>query len=466
MFDLIKDEYLLNSLDEAVLIVNKNMEIIYSNSSIVKYFDLQKNEDLLFIKGTLVKLCESKIKCEFKIDYNNTLLRIRFSKDTNGSICFIISEEKIISDSGILIDELLKAIIDNTFNSILITDNDIQNGPKITFVNKSFTSLTGYSQEEVLGKHPRLLFGDKSELKEKDNIYKYLNGSIPKYKGIITNYKKNGAQYISETSILPVYDKLNKITHHISIQNDITTNVTEKEKLKELKENLEKSNQNLQQFAYSASHDLQEPVRIITNYLELIELKYLDNLDDNGKRYINYVLNSSKRIRKLINDLLDFSRVNSKIINRNLVDLNKIIDEVLETYKYKIREKNIKIEIEKLPKLYLDDSLIYQLFMNLIGNAIKFSRDDVDSLITIKSQVEKNSQCIIIKDNGIGIKNENKELIFELFKKIHLRSEYDGTGIGLSICKSIVETHGGRISVDSQFGKWSKFKVKFPIISL
>jgi|GEM_PF-3080754 len=466
MFDFIEDEYLLNGLSEAVLIINLNNDIIYSNAAINNYFDLQKNDDLLFIKGTLIKLTESKQKSEFKIDYNEVQLRIRFSKEPNGNICFIISEEKIVSDSGILIDELLKAIIDNTFNSIFITDNDTINGPKITFVNKSFTSLTGYSPNEVIGKHPRLLFGENTESKEKENIYNYLNNNSLSYKGIITNYKKNGNQFISETSILPVYDKLNKITHHIGIQNDITSNINEKKKLKELKENLERSNKNLQQFAYSASHDLQEPVRIISNYLELIELKYLENLDDNGKRYIQYVLNSSKRMRNLINDLLDFSRVNSKLIKRKLVDLNKIIDEVLETYKYKIRDKNIKVEIENLPDLYLDDSLIYQLFMNLIGNAIKFSRDDVESLITINSHLEKNSQCIIIKDNGIGIKDENKELIFELFKKIHLRSEYDGTGIGLSICKSIVESHGGRIFVDSEFGKWSEFKVKLPLISL
>lgn len=460
--NILENKFLFDNLSEAVVLVNKEYQIIYNNPSFLNYFDINSKYDISFFNDNILELCKIDQKGECKINFDNRFFSVKYVVE-NDNILLIISTLNNISYSGINIEEVIKTIIDNTFNSVIIIDNDIKKGPLIVYVNEIFTKNMGYLPNEVIGKSPMILYGENKTTDELIKIQDYMKGKYNKYIGTITNYHKDGNPVINEVSIQPIFNKAGEITHHISIQNDITINTIEQQKLKELKNNLEKSNSNLQRFAYTASHDLQEPVRIISNYIELFDLKYNDMLDESGKRYIKYIMNASARMRNLINDLLEFSRVNSRQLQKEETNLNGILNEVLETFKYQIRDTKIKIIKSNLPTVNADNSLMFQLFLNLISNAIKF-KNSKKPFIKIYSENNTNYYKIVIEDNGIGIEEKNKEIIFELFKRLHQRSEFEGTGIGLSICKSIVEAHNGSIWFESEVGKGSKFIFTIPKI--
>jgi signal transduction histidine kinase len=218
---------------------------------------------------------------------------------------------------------------------------------------------------------------------------------------------------------------------------------------------LERSNQELEQFAYVASHDLQEPLRMINSYVQLLANRYKDKLDSDANEFIHYAVDGSNRMRNLINSLLEFSRVN-RIKPFGWMDTDKVVEEVLIDLSAQIRENTATIEYAGLPEIFGDQVLIGQLFQNLIGNAIKF-RGEAQPEITVSCQERKDDYLFAVKDNGIGIKKEYSEKIFVIFRRLHGMERYPGTGIGLSICKKIVERHGGKIWVDSDPGKGATF---------
>lgn len=213
---------------------------------------------------------------------------------------------------------------------------------------------------------------------------------------------------------------------------------------------LKQSNKELEQFAYVASHDLQEPLRTVSSYCQLIESKYKDKIDDDGKKYINYVISATYRMKNLINELLDFSKVGKNNNNDDIIDLNKIIKEIKKDFKVSIQEYNIKMKYFKLPTIKGSRYRIKQLFQNLISNAIKFRKDDNNVIIQIGYFEYLTHWEFFVKDNGIGISEKYQEKIFGLFKRLYTKEEYPGTGIGLAICKKIVEKHNGKIWIESE----------------
>ncbi|MBV5315509.1 MAG: GHKL domain-containing protein, partial [Prolixibacteraceae bacterium] len=222
-------------------------------------------------------------------------------------------------------------------------------------------------------------------------------------------------------------------------------------------EELFMANKNLEQFAYIASHDLQEPLRTISNYLQVFEEDYLMLLDENAKKYLHEVKDASKRMSILIKSLLDFSRV-GRNLNLIEVDCNQLIANVIADLKSIIETSNAVIEVTDMPKLNLYEPEIRQLFQNLILNAIKFQKKDNQAKIQIRSERINEKWIFSVADNGIGIAPAHFEKIFDIFQRIHNNEDvYKGMGIGLSNCKKIVQMHHGEIWVESDLGIGATF---------
>jgi PAS domain S-box-containing protein len=228
-----------------------------------------------------------------------------------------------------------------------------------------------------------------------------------------------------------------------------------------LNEELLRSNKELESFAYIASHDLQEPLRMVSCFTQLLSQEYASNLDDKARDYIYFAVEGSNRMSELLNGLLAYSRINSKGKNFSQVDITHVIDNVTKNLALKIKERNAKIDFGDMPVILADETQMIQLFQNLISNAIKFSPDD--PRISITSEINENEYWFIIKDNGLGIEPQYFERIFQIFQRLQPREKYDGTGIGLAICKRIVERHGGKIWLESEPNKGSTFFFTIPV---
>jgi signal transduction histidine kinase len=226
--------------------------------------------------------------------------------------------------------------------------------------------------------------------------------------------------------------------------------------LAERAKDLETSNQELQQFAYVASHDLQEPLRTISSFTQLLAKRYQDKLDDNAREFIHFAVDGCKRMQTLINDLLAFSRVGTQGKPLDPVDCDAVLNRVLRTLKIAIEESRVAITRDPLPKVLADEIQLSQLLQNLIGNAIKFRGKDTPR-VHISATQEGALWKISVQDNGIGIAPEHNERIFVIFQRLHTKMQYPGTGIGLAICKKIAERHGGRIWVEPTPGGGSTF---------
>ncbi len=236
--------------------------------------------------------------------------------------------------------------------------------------------------------------------------------------------------------------------------------IQSEEALHRTAEELARSNKDLEQFAYVASHDLREPLRTVTGFVQILQDRYQDKLDARAGEYINFAVEGARRMQQLIDDLLTYSRVGSSAAIK-LWNTQKSLDRALSFLKGSIAESKAWITVDPMPTLYADGTLLAQVFQNLIGNAIKF-RSEAPPEIHIGAKRSKDAWLFWVKDNGIGMDPEYSQKIFVIFKRLHTRDKYPGTGIGLAICKKIVEQHGGEIWVESESGKGSTFYFTLP----
>ena len=227
---------------------------------------------------------------------------------------------------------------------------------------------------------------------------------------------------------------------------------------------LARSNRDLEQFAYVASHDLQEPLRMIATYTQLLAEKYRGRLDDNADKYIGYAVEGALRMQALIEDVLAFSRVGRNGQDHVTTDSTAALDQALQMLSVAARESALTVKADSLPPVWADHTQLVQLFQNLIGNAIKF-RGPKPLHVRVSASRQGAGWIFAVGDNGIGIAVEHSEFIFNIFQRLHTRTEYSGNGVGLAICKKIVEQHGGRIWVESTPGQGSTFKFTLPAIS-
>lgn len=231
-------------------------------------------------------------------------------------------------------------------------------------------------------------------------------------------------------------------------------------------EALARSNAELEEFAYIVSHDLQAPLRKVQAFGDRLHARYGDALEDRGRDYLTRMQNATQRMRDLINDLLTYSRVTTQAQPFESVDLNAMVDDVIEDLTVRIEETGGRVEVDKLPTIDADAVQMRRVLQNLIDNALKFHKPDESPVVRVYGEIPEtdDSLCrITVEDNGIGFDPEYTQKVFAPFQRLHGRSEYEGTGIGMAICRKIVERHGGRITVESEPGQGTKFTITLPV---
>ncbi len=363
-------------------------------------------------------------------------------------------------------EQRLQAIIDSAIDGIItINDHGL-----IESVNPSAVRMFGYTEEELLNQNVNLLMPEPDKSRHDSYINNYKHTRNAKIIGIgreVTGKRKDGSKFPFYLGVTEV--ELQGETIFVGVVHDLSELKLSKEKLRRYAAELERSNRELQDFAYVSSHDLQEPLRKIQAFGDRILRKEKENLTEQGQEYLQRMLNAASRMQTLINDLLSFSRVTTKARPFQPIDLNVTIAEVLSDLEIIIEKKGAEINMPKLPTIEGDQTQIRQLFQNLIHNALKFSKEDVQPLLEISCREFRKNQHlsstpgdemveISVVDNGIGFDTKYLDRIFHIFQRL-LGHKYEGSGIGLAICKKIANRHGGMISATSKVGQGSTFTV-------
>jgi PAS domain S-box-containing protein len=252
-----------------------------------------------------------------------------------------------------------------------------------------------------------------------------------------------------------IRDESGTISRSIGMVHDIT-------ELKQAEKERMKVNENLEQFAYVASHDLQEPLRVMSSFSQLLEKRYRGRLDADADEFIGFIVDAAARMHKLINDLLAYSRTGHNITDVTEVDCNEVVDRVVKSMAVTIESAGGTVTCDKLPRIRAHEPSIMQLFQNLIANALKFRNGDSPRIHVCAVNAENKWNFSVI-DNGIGIEPQYHQRIFQMFQRLHTKDRYAGTGMGLAICKKIVENHGGKIWVESKPGQGSTFYFTIPV---
>ncbi|MFZ6025566.1 MAG: PAS domain-containing sensor histidine kinase [Bacteroidota bacterium] len=297
-----------------------------------------------------------------------------------------------------------------------------------------------HKRSHVLFHTNELYWEDEYRFRKSDNTYAYVFD-----KGyIIRNGEGQPQRMIGATQDVSQRKESEALLHELN------------NRLKKRAEELVNSNIELERFAYVASHDLQEPLRMITSFLQLFRKKYEGKIDETADQYIHFAVDGAERMKILIMDLLEYSRVGSSAELFQEIDLNHLLMELKAVFYKTCEETGATIHVDTMPVVKANKTQLFQLFQNLVSNALKYHSDCVPE-IRISCEEQENEYVFAVKDNGIGIDTGFHEKIFVIFHRLHSRSEYNGTGIGLAICKKIAERHGGKIWVESELGKGSSF---------
>ncbi len=259
-----------------------------------------------------------------------------------------------------------------------------------------------------------------------------------------------------------VYAYSPKKGYFVVLFRDTTDRKKAEERLKQASEELARSNKELEQFAYIASHDLQEPLRMISSFIQLLDKRYKGKLDQDADEFIGFVVSGASRMQIMINDLLAYSRVGTRGKPPEPVECENVFSQAMENLKISLEESGAAVTHDPLPAVMADSSQMVQLFQNLIGNAVKFRREGEQAKVHVSAQRKTTEWVFSVKDNGIGISRESFDRLFQVFQRFQPQAKYPGSGIGLAICKKIVERHGGRIWVESEPGKGSTFYFTVP----
>lgn len=327
--------------------------------------------------------------------------------------------------------------------------------------NETLCKKLGYTKEELLGKSIFFVYHESCMDDVKKAFTKFqktgqVNGAE------LTLRNKNGKKIEVILNVSSATDSEGNILYSRSSWTDVTDYKKTQKALRERGDMLELQNKELEQFVYIASHDLQEPLRTVSSFTEFLKEKYADTFDEQGEKSMQFILEATDRMRTLIKGLLDYGLIGkNKVIET--VDFNSVLNEVRQDMNVSIEEINAEMKIGKMPKkLKAYPTEIHQLFQNLISNAIKFRKKDVDPVIEISSSSYNGHWKFAVSDNGIGIADEHKDRIFKIFQRLHNRKEFKGTGIGLAHCKKILDLHQGDIWVESKDGEGSIFYFTIP----
>lgn len=345
---------------------------------------------------------------------------------------------------------ILSVAVEQSPASVVICD---RNG-LIEYVNSRFETLTGYTFNEALGK-PIDFTRDEDAPSEPFNALRSSMQAGDAWRGELSSRTKDGRTFWELANVSPLRNADGIITHFVAVKEDVTERRHQEMELRQTLEQLGQTNTELERFAYIASHDLQEPLRTITLYCQLLQRNLGTNLGADANDYLRFVIGGSKRMHALITDLLAFSR-SGKSMTLLPCSAENACAAALENLDTAIRETGAVIDVQPLPEVVADEVQLMQMFQNLIGNAIKFRKPDAAPHIVVNAEQNDGEWVFGVTDDGIGMEPSRQD-VFEIFRRLHTAQAYPGTGVGLAICKRIAQSHGGRIWVRSTPGKGSTF---------
>ncbi|PKN28302.1 MAG: hypothetical protein CVU64_13980 [Deltaproteobacteria bacterium HGW-Deltaproteobacteria-21] len=383
-----------------------------------------------------------------------------------------ITEHKRVEEELRESEEKFRSIVETTSDRVWETDAY----GVYTFVSPRVRDLLGYEPEEFLGRRPFEFMPpeESARMKAKFSRIAKERKSFVDIENV--NIARDGRRVVLETSGVPRLDEQGNLLGYRGIDRDITDRRVAEEGLRRSRDELElrvqertaeleRRNQELQNFTFSASHDLQEPLRKIQTFADLLATKYLDSVSERGRDYIKRVHETASRMRDVLQSLMKYSHLISRIEPFGRVDLNKIAREVVSDLELRIRDSGASVWIGDLPEIEADAGQMRQLFQNLLWNGLKFSRKGIQPRVKIHADCgSQEHECqIYFDDNGIGFDEMYVERIFKPFHRLHCKEDYDGVGMGLAICAKVVEHHKGSITAKSTPGKGSTFIVTLPV---
>jgi len=428
--------------DDVEMLTLAYQEMLISGKVEVEARGVRKKGSFFYKQVTMVKACDAE-------------------GTFNGYHCFMkdITERKL-TETALQESELkYRQIVELAEEGIWVIDNNAIT----TYVNRAMARMLGYSELEMFGR-PLWDFMDEPEKKQAiNNVERRKDGMAEQHEFKFKS--KDGKDIWTDLSTSPVMDSQGNMLSCCALVYNITKRKESEQQMLQLTEDLKRSNEELEQFAYVASHDLQEPLRAVTSYTQLLAQRYQGNLDAKADKYIHYIVDGATRMQQLINDLLVYSRLGTRGKEFEPADCNAAVNQSLSNLQIAIAETKAVITCDRMPTVMADEFQLVQLFQNLVANGIKFCREDIP-LIHITACRQDSEWVFSVRDRGIGIDPEYADRIFIIFGRLHSRREYSGTGIGLAMCKRIVERHGGRIWVESQEGKGATFYFTIPIISI
>lgn len=480
---------ILESIKDAFIAVDNNFIVTYWNHEAERVLGKKRDKTL---GKNLWKLYEDAINTKFYHEYNkaiNTGKTVHFEEyyeslkvwfeisaypSENGlsiyfkDITYRKNSEEKLKQSNERFEKVSEATND------AIWDWDIVNNK--VYLGKGYKTLFGYDiHPEENNMHQ---WAEKIHPGEKDLVNKSLNQALRNHriKNWDTEYrylKKDGTySYVIDRGVI-IRNNKGEAIRMVGAMNDISYRKETEEYLKQLNHELEKhsreleiSNKELEQFAYVASHDLQEPLRMVSGFLTQLDKKYSVILDDKAKQYIHFAVDGAQRMRQIILDLLEFSRAGRKDHSLSLINIPELINEIENLYSKNIEEKNAKIEFIGEKEIYHYKAPLLQIFSNLISNSIKYSKKETPPIIQISHRKENGQFLFSISDNGIGINSNYFDKIFIIFQRLHNKESYSGTGMGLAIVKKIIDGFNGKIRVESTENKGTTFYFTLPIIKL
>jgi len=466
----------LDSSAVGLFILDADFKVVWVNRSLERYFGLCREEIVGKDKRTLIR---ERIKHTFE-DPDRFADKVFATYDDNTYIenflCHVLpigdSEERWLEHwsqpirSGLYAGGRIEHYTDITdriraeeklqkFKDALENSTDaigISTPAGVHYYqNETFTRMFG----DIGNDPPTTIYVDHKVGRE---VFDTITGG-EKWSGEVEMYGKDGNVLSILLRAYPV-KKEGRMIAVVGVHTDITARKRAEEALAEKADQLARSNAELQEFAYVASHDLQEPLRMVSSYVQLLEQRYAEALDEDAREFIGYAVDGAKRMQALINDLLAYSRVGTRGKPFAPTDCEAVLEAVLSNLEIAITESGAHVSHDPLPRVVADEGQLARVFQNLVGNALKFC--DGAPEIHVSADRRDGEWRLAVRDNGIGIEPEQQERVFVVFQRLHGRGEYPGTGMGLAITKKIVERHGGRIRVESEPGKGSTFYFTIP----
>ena len=369
-------------------------------------------------------------------------------------IHFRFTIEERLKDS----EKKYRLLAENSFDIICIHKED----GRMEFISPSIKRLLGYAPEELIGHRPyEIVHPDDRPIIRNLNLAERNHPSI--YSPSQYRLRHAEGHYIWVETIFVPLDSEDGTEHLVLSQSrDIRRSKKYQQQLEERTKELERSNADLETFAFVSSHDMQEPLRMISNYMQLLKKRYEGKLDEQAHEYIEFANKGSITLQQLLRDLLAFSRITRSDFRSDAVNTKNLLQDVLKSIELELKDKNAVVHSENMLVAIGDRNLLQLVFRNLILNGIKYNKSE-QPVIKISAKHIDRAIVFCFKDNGIGIKPEHQTRIFEPFNRLHTKNEYPGTGLGLSICKKIIDRMGGKIWIESELGVGSKFYFSLPL---